>query len=61
MIDEVIGQELFEKAVSGYNCACFTYGQTGAGKKYTLYGYDKNVYINIIVGNDLSICSEVYR
>lgn len=27
-------QSLFE----GYNCTCFVYGMTGAGKTYTMFG-----------------------
>ena len=33
-----IGQNLIENFLNGYNCSIFAYGQTGAGKTYTMMG-----------------------
>ena len=32
------GKQMIEKFVQGYNCCIFAYGQTGAGKTYTMQG-----------------------
>jgi hypothetical protein len=37
-IFEIIVKPLLSDAFRGINCTCFTYGQTGAGKTYTLQG-----------------------
>lgn len=34
----VAGQDLVENALMGYNSTIFAYGQTGAGKTYTMMG-----------------------
>lgn len=33
-----IGEEMLEHAFEGYNVCIFAYGQTGAGKSYTMMG-----------------------
>lgn len=33
-----IGKEMLEHAFEGYNVCIFAYGQTGAGKSYTMMG-----------------------
>ena len=33
-----MGIEMLEHAMSGYNVCIFAYGQTGAGKSYTMMG-----------------------
>ena len=33
-----IGIEMLEHAMNGYNVCIFAYGQTGAGKSYTMMG-----------------------
>ena len=33
-------QEAVEKVLIGVNCTIFTYGQTGTGKTYTMFGAD---------------------
>lgn len=38
---------LFDEFLKGYNCTMFAYGQTGAGKTYTMYGDEKHLYFNI--------------
>jgi len=35
---EDIGIEMLEHAMEGYNVCIFAYGQTGAGKSYTMMG-----------------------
>jgi len=35
-------RELVQSAVDGYNVTIFAYGQTGAGKTWTMYGSDEN-------------------
>eukprot|EP00607_Mallomonas_marina_P011125 CAMPEP_0182424434 /NCGR_PEP_ID=MMETSP1167-20130531/10646_1 /TAXON_ID=2988 /ORGANISM="Mallomonas Sp, Strain CCMP3275" /LENGTH=647 /DNA_ID=CAMNT_0024604251 /DNA_START=212 /DNA_END=2155 /DNA_ORIENTATION=+ len=35
-----IGQPVVFNALNGYNCSVFAYGQTGAGKSYTMFGVD---------------------
>ena len=35
---EDVGIEMLEHAMSGYNVCIFAYGQTGAGKSYTMMG-----------------------
>src|SRR5258708_6282955 len=34
-----LGQLVLENAIHGYNCCLFAYGQTGAGKSYSMVGY----------------------
>ena len=29
----------------GFNCSLFAYGQTGAGKSYSMVGYGPNKYV----------------
>ena len=38
MVYEDIGIEMLEHAMEGYNVCLFAYGQTGAGKSYTMMG-----------------------
>ena len=35
---EVVGRNLVERVVSGFNAAVLAYGQTGSGKTYTMLG-----------------------
>jgi pSer/pThr/pTyr-binding forkhead associated (FHA) protein len=37
-----IGQSILDNAFQGYNCSLFAYGQTGAGKSYSMVGYGVN-------------------
>ena len=37
-IFDQIGDPLLNAFFEGYNCTLFTYGQTGAGKTYTMLG-----------------------
>jgi hypothetical protein len=42
---DLLGVRILEKAWSGLNTTLFAYGQTGAGKSYTQFGYGANVGI----------------
>ncbi|KAF7723149.1 kinesin-like protein Klp8 [Apophysomyces ossiformis] len=37
-----LGRELLDHAFLGYNCCIFAYGQTGAGKSYSMMGYGED-------------------
>lgn len=37
-----LGKGVLDNAWSGYNCSLFAYGQTGAGKSYSMVGYGVN-------------------
>ena len=37
-----MGATILDKAWEGLNCTAFAYGQTGAGKSYTFFGYGAN-------------------
>lgn len=39
-IFESVGKSMVERCLKGYNCCIFAYGQTGAGKTYTMQGRD---------------------
>lgn len=39
-IFESIGKSMVDRCLKGYNCCIFAYGQTGAGKTYTMQGKD---------------------
>ncbi|KAI8639944.1 hypothetical protein BD408DRAFT_434717 [Parasitella parasitica] len=40
-----LGEELLDHAFDGYNCCIFAYGQTGAGKSYSMMGYGEDIGI----------------
>ena len=44
----LVGNDIIGNACKGISSTIFSYGQTGAGKRYTLFGYGKNVGL---VGN----------
>lgn len=37
-----LGKSILDNAWDGYNCCLFAYGQTGAGKSYSMVGYGAN-------------------
>lgn len=37
-IYRMMGEEAVERSLEGYNCCIFAYGQTGAGKTYSVSG-----------------------
>lgn len=39
---ENVGIEILKNAWEGYHCCLFAYGQTGAGKSYSMVGYGAN-------------------
>eukprot|EP01017_Pseudomicrothorax_dubius_P020674 TRINITY_DN22464_c0_g1_i3.p1 TRINITY_DN22464_c0_g1~~TRINITY_DN22464_c0_g1_i3.p1 ORF type:complete len:323 (+),score=88.67 TRINITY_DN22464_c0_g1_i3:37-1005(+) len=39
---DAVGREVLDNAWQGYHCCLFAYGQTGAGKSYSMIGYGKN-------------------
>lgn len=53
-----IGEEMLQHAFEGYNVCIFAYGQTGAGKSYTMMGKQEKDQQGIIpqVGRGKTIC-----
>lgn len=45
-IFQVVGQATANKFIEGYNCTIFAYGQTGAGKTYTMQGNSMDLACN---------------
>ena len=39
---DLLGNRVLEKAWKGLNSTLFAYGQTGAGKSYSIFGYGEN-------------------
>ena len=39
---ELLGKSVLENAWGGFHCCLFAYGQTGAGKSYSMIGFGKN-------------------
>eukprot|EP00742_Colponemidia_sp_Colp-10_P006091 GILJ01006518.1.p1 GENE.GILJ01006518.1~~GILJ01006518.1.p1 ORF type:complete len:1181 (-),score=265.27 GILJ01006518.1:214-3756(-) len=52
---ETLGIEILNNAWEGYHCCLFAYGQTGAGKSYSMVGYGANKGIVPIS------CNEIFR
>ena len=52
-----LGQGLLDNAIQGYNAALFAYGQTGAGKSYSMLGYGANKGIIPILCEKVCRCS----
>jgi len=50
---EALGKTVLDNAWSGYNCCLFAYGQTGAGKSYSMIGYGENIGIVPITCNEI--------
>mmetsp|Transcript_54861 Transcript_54861/g.158708 ORF Transcript_54861/g.158708 Transcript_54861/m.158708 type:complete len:993 (+) Transcript_54861:204-3182(+) len=42
MVFEAFGKKVLDNAWEGYHCCLFAYGQTGAGKSYSMVGYGAN-------------------
>ena len=38
----ILGKDILNNAIGGYHCCLFAYGQTGAGKSYSIFGYEEN-------------------
>ncbi|XP_060522821.1 kinesin-like protein unc-104 isoform X2 [Cylas formicarius] len=52
-----IGEEMLQHSFDGYNVCIFAYGQTGAGKSYTMMGKQEEGQEGIIP----QICKELFR
>lgn len=38
VFDSVMKEDIRSSLFEGFNCTCFVYGMTGAGKTYTMFG-----------------------
>lgn len=52
-----IGEEMLEHSFEGYNVCIFAYGQTGAGKSYTMMGRQEEGQEGIIP----QICKDLFK
>ncbi|XP_073962164.1 kinesin family member unc-104 isoform X3 [Choristoneura fumiferana] len=57
MVYKDIGEEMLQHAFDGYNICIFAYGQTGAGKSYTMMGRGEDHQEGIIP----QICKDLFR
>ncbi|XP_049875976.1 kinesin-like protein unc-104 isoform X6 [Pectinophora gossypiella] len=57
MVYKDIGEEMLQHAFDGYNICIFAYGQTGAGKSYTMMGRGEDCQEGIIP----QICKDLFR
>ncbi|XP_034243946.1 kinesin-like protein unc-104 isoform X5 [Thrips palmi] len=57
MVYNDIGEEMLEHAFEGYNVCIFAYGQTGAGKSFTMMGKQEEGQEGIIP----QICSDLFN
>lgn len=57
MVYKDIGEEMLLHAFEGYNVCIFAYGQTGAGKSYTMMGKQEDGQEGIIP----QICKDLFR
>nr|XP_032519152.1 kinesin-like protein unc-104 [Danaus plexippus plexippus] len=57
MVYKDIGEEMLQHAFDGYNICIFAYGQTGAGKSYTMMGRGEDSQEGIIP----QICKDLFR
>ncbi|XP_046405614.1 kinesin-like protein unc-104 isoform X7 [Ischnura elegans] len=57
MVYKDIGEEMLEHAFEGYNVCIFAYGQTGAGKSYTMMGKQEDGQEGIIP----QICKDLFN
>lgn len=69
LVFETFGKKVLDNAWEGYHCCLFAYGQTGAGKSYSMVGYGKNkgivpvsceeIFIRIAANPDPALSFEV--
>lgn len=52
-IYRLLGEDLLTNFIKGFNCCIIAYGQTGAGKSYSIFGYGANKGIVPIMCEDL--------
>ncbi|XP_047521672.1 kinesin-like protein unc-104 isoform X4 [Pieris napi] len=57
MVYKDIGEEMLQHSFDGYNICIFAYGQTGAGKSYTMMGRGEDGQEGIIP----QICKDLFR
>lgn len=57
MVYHDIGEEMLQHSFDGYNVCIFAYGQTGAGKSYTMMGKQEEGQEGIIP----MICKDLFR
>lgn len=50
---DTFGKRVLDNAWQGYHCCLFAYGQTGAGKSYSMFGYGNNKGIVPIFCEDM--------
>jgi len=50
-----LGESVLNSAWEGFHCCLFAYGQTGAGKSYSMIGYGANRGIVPLA------CEEIFR
>jgi len=55
LVFEMFGKKVLDNAWEGYHCCLFAYGQTGAGKSYSMVGYGANRGIVPVS------CEEIFR
>ena len=48
-----LGVSVLDNAWLGYHCSLFAYGQTGAGKSYSVMGYKPNIGIVPMACNEI--------
>ena len=57
MVYKDIGEEMLQHSFDGYNVCIFAYGQTGAGKSYTMMGKQEEHQEGIIP----MICKDLFN
>lgn len=57
MVYSDIGEEMLQHSFDGYNVCIFAYGQTGAGKSYTMMGKQEESQEGVIP----MICKDLFR
>ena len=55
LVFDTLGRQILDNAWKGYHCCLFAYGQTGAGKSYSMVGYGTNKGIVPIS------CEEIFK
>ena len=53
VVYNALGKEVLDNAWGGYHCCLFAYGQTGAGKSYSMIGYGANKGIVPIAAEEI--------
>ena len=56
-----IGQPIVDAVMRGENACLFAYGQTGAGKTFSMYGENGGTNSSRLDGAVPSICAEIFR